>query len=78
VPWLGESTGGFDHQVLRPSWVRWLNTVTWTTAPTFAVGHRDEAAALGAERTLGEVEKAITLRNGSFQGVTGKYLCDEV
>ncbi|MET9452673.1 hypothetical protein [Streptomyces cinerochromogenes] len=78
VAWLGESIGGFDHQVLRPNWVRWLNTVTWTTAPTFAVGHRDEAAALGAERTLGEVEKAITLRNGSFQGVTGKYLFDEV
>ncbi|MGV9237840.1 hypothetical protein [Streptomyces nigra] len=52
--------------------------MTWTTAPTFAVGYRDEAAALGAQRTLGEVERAITLRSGSFQGVTGKYLFDEV
>ncbi|MGW3109477.1 hypothetical protein [Streptomyces sp. NPDC001100] len=68
-----EEREGSTSRCLPPNWVRWLNTVTWTTAPTFVVGDRDEAAALSAERTLGEVEKVIALRNGSFQGVTGKY-----
>ncbi|MEV6012750.1 hypothetical protein AB0M29_38970 [Streptomyces sp. NPDC051976] len=71
-------TEGFDHPTLRPNWVRWLNAVTWTNAPTYIVGHSDEAAALSAERTTNEVERAITLRNGSFQGITDKYLFGEV
>ncbi|UWE10190.1 DUF4238 domain-containing protein [Actinacidiphila bryophytorum] len=78
VGWLGQSTGGLDHQTLRTNWVRWLNAVTWTTAPTFIAGHPDEANALNVERTTNEVEKAMTLRIGSFQGITGKYLFDEV
>ncbi|WP_331732285.1 DUF4238 domain-containing protein [Streptomyces sp. NBC_00989] len=78
VGWLGESAGGFDHLTLRPNWVRWLNAVTWTLAPMFVVGHPDDAAALSAERTLNEVEKAMTLRNGSFQGITRKFLFDEI
>ena len=78
VAWLSLSAEGLDHQTLRPNWVRWLNAVTWTTAPAFIVGHPDEANVLGAERTTNKVERAITLRNGSFQGITGKYLFDEV
>ncbi|MGW4490411.1 hypothetical protein [Streptomyces sp. NPDC004376] len=79
VAWLSQSTAGLlDHQTLRPNWVRWLNAVTWTTAPMFIVGHPDDAAVLSAERTTNEVVQAITLRNGSFKGIIGRYLFDEV
>ncbi|MFD8615304.1 DUF4238 domain-containing protein [Streptomyces sp. NPDC059631] len=78
VGWLSQEAGGLDHQKLRLNWVRWLNAVTWTTAPAFIVGHPDDATALRTERTTNEVEKAITLRNGSFHGITGKYLFDAI
>ncbi|WP_037569265.1 hypothetical protein [Phaeacidiphilus oryzae] len=80
VAWLGPA-GGFDHRVLRPNWVRWLNGVTWSAAPLFIVGHPQDRTALAAQPTADEVAlQPITMNLSSFQGdgVVGKFLFDEM
>ncbi|QMU78855.1 DUF4238 domain-containing protein [Streptacidiphilus sp. PB12-B1b] len=80
VGWLKRGlTGGFDHQVLRPNWVRWLNAATWTEAPEFIVGHPADALDLAQQRTAKQVSERVTLARGAFQDVAGqRFLFDEV
>lgn len=78
VGWEGPA-GGFDHRVLRPNYVRWLNAATWTDAPEFVVAHPHSEAELEAQRTAREVSERVTLVNGAFRDIPGRqYLFDEI
>lgn len=65
--YTGSSSGGFDHQVVRPSWVKWLNAVTWSEAPQFVVGSPDDTAMLTQLRTPDEIGPALN-GLGPYQG----------
>ncbi|MEV6029236.1 DUF4238 domain-containing protein [Streptomyces sp. NPDC052036] len=78
VGWEGPA-GGFDHQVLRPNYVRWLNAAIWTDASEFVAGHPESEAELQTQRTAREVSHRITLVNGAFRDIPGRrYLFDEI
>lgn len=77
LAWRG-TPGGFDHQLLRPNWVRWLNAAMWTEAPEFLVTHPDEHPSLEVQRTADEVAARVTLSRGAFQELGGpRLLFDE-
>lgn len=80
VAWLSPSrTGGFDHQILRPNWVRWLNAAVWHEAPEFVAGHTEDAAELAKLCHPHYVRARYTLALGAFKDIHGRtYLLDEI
>lgn len=79
VGWLqrGES-GGFEHLMLWPGWVQWLNTATWMDAPSFIVGHPDDGDLLEhlthIDNVASELERVGPYRDRRIQGLFSDFL----
>lgn len=56
---MGASTGGFHHEQLRPSWVKWFNAATWTDAPHFVVGGPHDIPMLSRLSTPDEIRPSL-------------------
>lgn len=68
IGWLDRETPGiFDHRLLRPSWVRWLNAATWHDAAEYVVGHPDDAPMIRKLRPLHEASRRLHAA-GPFRG----------
>lgn len=74
--YTGTDAGGFDHQVLRPSWVKWLNAATWAEAPQFVVGGPDDIAMLTRLQTPNEIGPSLN-GVGPYQG-SDRLMFDDI
>jgi len=68
VAWMqrGEA-GGFEHLSLWPGWTAWLNTAAWQDAPSFVVGHPDDASALEQLTKIDDIAPKLE-RFGPYRG----------
>jgi hypothetical protein len=63
---------------LWPGWTIWLNTVTWQDAPSFVVGHPDDACLLEQltciDHIAAKLERLGPYRDRHIQGLFSDFL----